>query len=72
MDRAREARARRAAERQGFTISKARTRDPLAVSYGWHIMRGKREVAHLRDIGELERWLSDPASRDDDQEARSR
>jgi len=63
MDKARENRARRAAERQGFTVRKSRTRDPLAIAYGWHILRGRREVAHLRDIGELERWLADRASR---------
>jgi hypothetical protein len=71
-DKARENRARRAAERQGFTARKARTQDPLAISYGWHVMRGRREVAHLRDLSQLERWLADPASRDQDQEGRSR
>jgi hypothetical protein len=71
-DKARENRARRAAERQGFTLRKSRTSDPLALDYGWHIRRGRREVAHLRDLSQLERWLSEPASRDQDQEGRSR
>ncbi len=66
-DKARENRARRAAERQGFTVWKARTRDPLAVNYGWHDRRRRREVAHLRDLESLERWLADPASRDQEE-----
>ena len=66
-DKARENRARRAAERQGFTVRKSRTADPLALDYGWHIRRGRREVAHLRDLGQLERWLADPASRDQEE-----
>jgi len=72
MDKARENRARRAAERQGFTLRKSRTRDPLATGYGWHILRGRRQVAHLRDLPDVEQWLADPASRDQDQEERSR
>ena len=62
-DKARVNRARRAAERQGFTLRKSRTRDPLAIAYGWYVMRGKRELAHLRELGEVESWLADPASR---------
>jgi len=65
-DKARENRARRAAQRQGFALRKSGTRDELALDYGWHVMRGHRKVAHLRDIGQLERWLADPASRDQD------
>jgi len=56
-------RARRAAERQGFTLVKSRRRDPLALDYGWYIMRGKRQMAHYRELAEVERWLADPASR---------
>jgi hypothetical protein len=63
MDKARENRARRAAERQGFTLRKSRTRDPLALAYGWQIMKGRRQVAHLRELADTERWLADPASR---------
>ncbi len=58
MDKARINRARRAAHRQGFTLHKSRTPDPLALDYGWHVLRGKREVARFREIGELERWLA--------------
>jgi hypothetical protein len=57
-DKARVNRARRAAERQGFTLRKSRTRDPLATDFGWHVMRGRRRVARFTDIGELERWLA--------------
>lgn len=63
MDKARENRLRRAAERQGFALRKSRTRDPLALDYGWHVLRGRREMAHLRDLAEVERWLSNPDSR---------
>lgn len=55
---------RRAAARQGLRLHRSRTRDELALDYGWHIMRGRRELAHLRELADVERWLSDPASRD--------
>ena len=64
-------RVRRAAARQGFTLHRSRTKDPLALDFGWHIRRGRREVAHLRELTDVERWLADPASRND-QEERSR
>jgi hypothetical protein len=57
-DKARINRARRAAARQGYSIRRSRTRDPLATDFGWHVMRGKREVTRFRDIGALERWLA--------------
>jgi hypothetical protein len=59
-----ENRLRRAAERQGLTLSKSRRRDPLATDYGWHIHKGRRELAHFQNIAEVERWLLDPASRE--------
>jgi hypothetical protein len=62
-DKARINRARRAAGRQGLTLRRSRSRDPLALDYGWHVMKGKRELAHLRELDEVERWLADPASR---------
>jgi hypothetical protein len=58
MDQARINRARRAAERQGFSIRRSRTRDPLALDYGWHVMKGKREVTRFRELDQLERWLA--------------
>jgi hypothetical protein len=58
MDKARENRARRAAQRQGYRIRKARTADPLALDYGWHVLKGKREVTRFRDLEHLERWLA--------------
>lgn len=63
MDKARENRARRAAERQGFTLVKSRVRDPLATGYGWYIQRGHRQLAHLRELSEVESWLADPGTR---------
>ncbi|HUC58876.1 MAG TPA: hypothetical protein VMA95_15855 [Streptosporangiaceae bacterium] len=63
IDKARENRARRAAERQGLRVIKSRQRDSLGLDYGWHIWRGRRELAHFRDLDEVERWLADPASR---------
>jgi hypothetical protein len=71
-DKARENRARRAAQRQGFTLIKSRRRDPLATDYGWYIQRGRRQLAHFRELAGVERWIADPASRDQDQEERSR
>lgn len=58
MDRAREARARRAAERQGFTLRKSKTRDRLALDYGWHVEKGSREVIKFTELEALERWLA--------------
>jgi hypothetical protein len=57
-DKVRINKARRAAARQGFTIRRSRTRDPLALDYGFHVMRGKREHARFRELDELERWLA--------------
>ena len=56
--KARIARVRRAARYQGFTIRRSRIKDPLALDYGWHVMRGKREARHFRELDELERWLA--------------
>ena len=56
-DKARINRARRRARHQGFTIRRSRIRDPLALDFGWHVLRGKREILHVRELGELERWL---------------
>jgi len=61
--KARENRLRRAAERQGLCLSKSRTRDPLALSFGWYVMRGRRRLAHFRDLDGVERWLTDPETR---------
>lgn len=63
MDKAHENKVRRAAERQGFRLVKSRTRDPLAIDYGWHILRGRRQLAHFRDLAGAERWLADPEAR---------
>ena len=56
-------RARRAAARQGLTLRRSRTRDQLALTFGWYILRGSRQLAHLGTLEETERWLADPASR---------
>ncbi len=61
--KARENRARRAAQRQGFRLVKSRTRDPLALDYGWHILQGRRQLAHFRDFAGAERWIADPGGR---------
>jgi hypothetical protein len=58
MDKARINKARRAASRQGYSIRRSRTRDPLAVDYGWHVERGNREVTRFRDLEALEHWLA--------------
>ena len=60
ISKARENRARRAAQRQGFRLVKSRTRDPLAVSYGWHVLQGRRQLAHFRDFAAAESWIADP------------
>jgi hypothetical protein len=62
-EKARINRARRAAERQGFILSRSKTRDPLALDYGWKILRGKLQLAKFPELDQVERWLADPASR---------
>lgn len=57
-DKARINRARLKARNQGFTVRRSRIKDPLAIDYGWHVMKGKREVLHARELDELERWLA--------------
>jgi hypothetical protein len=52
-----ERRARLRARNQGFAIRRSRVKDPLAIDYGWHVTRGKREILHVRELDELERWL---------------
>ena len=64
MDKAREHKARRAATRQGLRLVKTRTRDPLALTYGWYICKGKRQLAHFRELDGAERWLTHPESRE--------
>lgn len=64
-DKAHENRIRRAAERQGFTLIKSRVRDPLALDYGWHIRRGRRELARFRELDQAEHWLANPESREE-------
>ena len=58
--KARENQARRAAQRQGLRLTKARVRDPLARDFGWHITRGRRRLAHFRDFADAEAWIADP------------
>jgi hypothetical protein len=62
-NKARINRARRAAARQGLTLRRSRTKDELALAYGWFVERGSEQLAHLRTLDEVERWLADPASR---------
>jgi hypothetical protein len=64
LDKAHENRIRRAAERQGFALSKSRVRDPLALAYGWYISKGHRRLAHFHDLEQAEHWLANPASRE--------
>ena len=63
-EKVRENRLREAAKRQGFRLAKSRRRDRLATDYGWYIMRGKRQLAHFRELDSVERWLREPLRRD--------
>ncbi len=63
VSKARINRARRAAARQGLTLRRSRTKDELALDYGWFVIRGSRQLVHLHTLEETERWLADPASR---------
>ena len=62
-EKVRENRLREAAKRQGLRLVKTRTRDPLALTYGWYVYRGKRQLAHFKELDGIERWLSDPETR---------
>ncbi len=63
MIKARENRLRRAAERQGLVLRKSRTRDELALNYGWYISRGADELIHLKTLDDVQEWLANPAGR---------
>jgi hypothetical protein len=64
-DKVYENKLRRAATRQGLALSKSRTRDPLALTFGrWTIHQGRRQLASFTDLADVERWLTDPASRE--------
>ena len=58
--KARENQARRAAQRQGLRLTKARVRDPLATDYGWHILQGRRRLAQFKNFTDAEAWIADP------------
>ena len=62
-EKVRENRLREAAKRQGLRLVKTRTRDPLALTFGWYVMRGKRQLAHFHDLDGAERWLTHPEER---------
>lgn len=56
----RENRLRRMAQRQGFTLSKSRTRDPRAQDYQTWIIadaRYNRVESYGLDVDEVETWL---------------
>ena len=61
--KARENQARRAAQRQGLRLTKARVRDPMATSFGWHITQGRRQLAHFKNFTDAEAWIADPSLR---------
>ena len=67
-DKVRETRLRRAARRQGLTLTKSRRRDPLALDYGkWWIAdaRTNKLVSPERgiDIDQVETFLANPPRR---------
>ena len=63
-ERVRENRLRRMLHRQGFALTKARRRDPLAVDYGLYTISGDRgPVADGLTMDEAERWATEPKTR---------
>lgn len=56
----RENTARDRLERQGFTLSKSRRRDPMALDYGQYrvLTPGGRVVAKLGSLEEVEAWTA--------------
>ena len=66
--KSREIAVRRTAARRGYTASKSRLRDPLAVGYArWTVTgsRGKRiSPPGGWTLEEAQQWLADPASRE--------
>lgn len=59
-EKVREDRLRRAAGRQGYTLSKSRTRDKRALTYGRYqlVDQNSREQYSSRSLDEIERWLT--------------
>jgi hypothetical protein len=57
-------RLRRAAGRQGLSIRRSRTRDPLALGFGqMQVLRGEEVLFTTNDLTDLERWLTQPETR---------
>jgi hypothetical protein len=47
----RENRLRETAKRRGYTLSKSRRRDPLAIDYGWTLSRGSINGVPTGNVG---------------------
>lgn len=66
VDKAHENRVRRAAERQGFVLTKSRRRDPLATDFGfYYIKKGRRELARFTELEAAEHWVMHPEEREE-------
>lgn len=70
IEKARENRLRRMAERQGLILVKSRRRDPLAVDFGLYWITDRNRMIQTpeqgMDLDDVEAWLSEPAARSDD------
>lgn len=59
-EKVREDRLRRAADRQGLTLRKSRTRDPRALDYGLYRIVDNNNYEHYsaQSLDAIERWLT--------------
>jgi hypothetical protein len=65
-EKVRENQLRRAANRQGFTLSRFRRRDPLGRDYGKYLildMDTGDQVASRLTLDEVETWVKNPSQR---------
>jgi len=69
MDKVRENRLRRMAERQGFALQKSRRRDPRAIDFGGYMLTDARTntvvfgadpTAYSADMDQIEQFLTSP------------
>jgi hypothetical protein len=67
-EKAREIRLRRAAQRQGFTVARSRSRNPRTADYGYYAIAdmntnaweaGISTTGHSMTLDDVEEWLTD-------------
>ena len=67
-EKAKEVRLRRTAQRQGLTVARSRSRNPMAPDYGYYAIAdmntnaweaGISSTGHSMTLDDVEKWLAD-------------